>query len=186
MKFIHIADMHLDMPYVSLKGNKDLIKKKKMEQKYALKKVFDYIKQNKIEILFIAGDIFEQKFVSDDTIQYLLSCFNEVPNTRIYITPGNHDPLIKNSPYNIYEWPENVFIFGGEVGKDSIGNVDIYGLGFTDYYMESDQIEKIEVDKERVNILITHGTLNGSGKKYHDIKEKWLDKFDYVALRTYT
>ena len=77
MKFVHIADMHLDMPFIPLKGNKELIKKKKLEQKYTLKRVFDYVKENDVELLFISGDIYESAYVSEDTIQYLIACFKE-------------------------------------------------------------------------------------------------------------
>ena len=182
MKFVHIADLHLDRPFVSLKSNKDLAKKRRLEQKFAFKKVIDYIKQNKIDILFASGDLFEQKYVTEDTILYLISSFKEIKDTKVYITPGNHDPLVKTSPYNIYEWPKNVFIFGGEVGKDTINNIDIYGLGFDDFIFESKAIKDIVLDENKTNILITHGTLNGASKTYHDIKEEWLKKFNYVAL----
>ena len=64
MKFVHIADLHLDMPFVSLKGNKELIKKKKLEQRFAFKKVIDYIKENNVDVLFLSGDLFEQKYVT--------------------------------------------------------------------------------------------------------------------------
>lgn len=182
MKFVHIADLHLDMPYINLKGNKELSKKLKLNQKFCLKQVIDYIKEEKVDVLFVAGDLFEQKYVTSDTINYIISCFSKIPNTQIFITPGNHDPLIKSSPYSIYDFPDNVFIFGSEVGKYTIGNVDIYGLGFDNYEMQSEAIKEINVDESKINILITHGTLNGSSKKYHDIKQELLKDFDYVAL----
>ena len=186
MKFVHIADSHFDRPFVSLRGNKQLLKRRRLAQKYTFNKVIDYIKENKIELLFISGDLFEHKYVEEDTINFLISCFKEIPDTMIYITPGNHDPLVKSSPYNKYEFPNNVFIFGGEVGKYEYKNVNIYGIGFTDFEFSSDEIPNIEVDYSKINILITHGTLNGNSEKYFDIKESWLNKFDYVALRTYT
>ena len=37
--------------------------------------------------------------------------FKEIPNTRIYIVPGNHDPKIKDSYYNNFNWNSNVHIF---------------------------------------------------------------------------
>ncbi len=182
MKFVHIADMHLDMPYVSLKGNQNLINQKKLEQRTVFTQVINYCKENNIELLFISGDLFEQKFVTKNTINFLISSFNEIPNTQIFISPGNHDPYIKSSPYENSAFPANVYIFGEQYGKYEIGNVNIYGVGFPDYEFDSDQVEKIEVEKEKINILVTHGTLNGAGHKYHDIKEVWLQKFDYVAL----
>ncbi len=186
MKFVHIADMHLDMPFISIKGNKELLKHKKLEQRFVFQKVIDYCKENNIELLFISGDLFEQKFVQEDTINFLISCFNEIPNTKIFISPGNHDPLIKSSPYNNSAFPANVYIFGPQYGKYEIGNVNIYGVGFDNYEFESNQIQEINVEKDKINILVTHGTLNGATHKYHDIKEAWLTDFDYVALRTYT
>ena len=207
MKFVHLADVHLDMPFTSLKNNKELVKRRRLEQKFIFKKAIDLVKAEKAQALFIAGDLFEDKFIQDDTITYVISCLKEIEDVKVYITPGNHDPLIKSSPYNTFEWPENVFIFGNEVGMDSFDDVNIYGLGFEDFEMDSEAVkyidlseddelnntnndknlnhnksEVIEDNKEKINILVTHGTLDGASHKYHDIKTQWLQKFDYVAL----
>lgn len=182
MKFVHIADVHLDMPFTSLKNNKELVKRRRLEQKFIFRKMIDFIIEENVEVLFIAGDLFEDKFVEDDTIVYIISCLKEIENTKVYITPGNHDPLIKSSPYNMFDWPENVFIFGSEVGMDSFDDINIYGIGFDDFEMNSDVIKDIEVEEGKINILITHATLDGASHKYHDVKTSWLDKFDYVAL----
>lgn len=182
MKFVHLADLHLDRPFTSLKNNRDLIKRRRIEQKFIFKKAIDLVKDEKAEMLFISGDLFENKYVEKDTINYIISSLKEIKDTKVYIAPGNHDPLIKASPYNTYEWPENVFIFSSEVGMDSVGDINIYGLGFNDFEMESTAIKDIKVDKEKINILVTHGTLDGASGKYHDIKTEWLEKFDYVAL----
>jgi len=170
------------MPYVALNNNKDLSKKRKLEQKYILKKVITYIKESNVELLFISGDLFEQSTVQIDTINYIISLFREIPNVKIYITPGNHDPLIKNSPYNTFEFPDNVFIFSNELGIDKYKELTIYGLGFNNYEMNSLELSTVNLNKEEINVLITHGTLNGNSKKYHDIPEKWISNFDYVAL----
>ena len=182
MKFIHIADLHFDRPFVSLQGNKELSKKRKLEQKYNFRRVIEYIKEHGIELLFISGDLFEQKYVTDDTIQYINSCFREIPDTKIFISPGNHDPLIQSSPYNKFSWEDNVYIFGSEVGKYQIDNINIYGFAFDDYFMDRDVISEIKVDDSMFNVLVGHCTLNGSQKKYNDVKEEQLKIFDYSAI----
>ena len=183
MKFIHIADLHLDTPLVSLRNNRDLIKKRRTEQRQVFSDVINKIKAENIEYLFISGDIFEQKFVEKNTIVFLISSFELIPNTKIFISPGNHDPYIKSSPYQTFEWPENVTIFTGEVGMFSFEDVNVYGIGFTDYEFSSDEISKIQIeDEDKINVLVVHGTLDGASKKYLDIKSKDLEKFDYVAL----
>ena len=182
MRFVHIADLHLDMPQIRLRGNKELSKKRKMEQKLAFNKVIDYIKQNDVKLLFISGDLFEQKYVEDDTIKFLIKSFKDISDTQVFVSPGNHDPLIKNSAYNLFEFPNNVYIFGKELGKYQVGNICIYGNGFDNYEINSLDYKDIKLDNKCINVLVTHGTLNGNSKKYNDIKEKELLKFDYVAL----
>ena len=183
MKFVHMADLHFDTPLISLKNNRDLIKKRRTEHRQVFRDVIQYIKKENVEFLFISGDLFEQKFVEKGTIEFMISSFQLIPNTKIFIAPGNHDPLIKNSPYLLYEWPENVTIFNGELGMFSYDNINIYGIGFDDYEFETDEIEKLKIeDEDKINVLIIHGTLNGASKKYLDLKTKSLEKFDYVAL----
>ena len=183
MKFIHIADMHFDTPLLSLKNNRELIKKRRTEYKQVFRDVIQLCKKEEVELLFVSGDLFEHKFVQRGTIEFIISSFQLIPNTKIFIAPGNHDPYIKSSPYTTYEWPENVTIFTDKIGMFSVGNVNIYGIGFNNFEFMSDEISKIEMeDNNKINIFVAHGTLNGSSKKYLDIKSKDVEKFDYVAL----
>ena len=183
MKFIHIADVHFDMPFIAFAGKKDFAKKRRSEQKKAFHDVIQFAKKEKIDCLFISGDLFEQKYVEPATIDYIISNFQLIPEVSIFISPGNHDPFLKNSPYEVINWPDNVTIFKNDYGLISLEEVDIYGVGFEDYKMTESQISKIEIEnKDKINILVTHGTLNGAMHQYQDIKENDLKKFDYVAL----
>ncbi len=184
MKFVHIADLHLDTPLVSLKNNRELIKVRRNEHKQIFKDVIKYIKNEKIDVLFIAGDLFEHKFVEKSTIEFLIDSLALISNTKVFITPGNHDPLIKNSPYMTFEWPSNVKIFGEKIEKVSLTeNIDIYGMGFENFEVSKNEFEKFKVeDLKKTNFLITHATLNGASNKYNDLNSKYLDQFDYVAL----
>lgn len=182
MKFIHFADVHFDMVFSSLKNNKDLVKKRRINQKQVFKEAINLAKNQEVDVIFVAGDLFENKYVEDETIKYIISCFNEIPDIKVFITPGNHDPLIKNSPYNTYTWPDNVYIFGADVGMFEIDDVNIYGFGFEDYEMDNNVVDTIEIDDKKTNILISHGNLDGATHQYNDMKTKSLQKFDYVAL----
>ena len=48
MKFIHIADLHLDTPLVSLRNNRDLIKKRRTEQRQVFSDIINKIKAENI------------------------------------------------------------------------------------------------------------------------------------------
>ena len=87
MKFIHIADMHFDSPFVNLSDKDGLGDLRRLEQRKALKKVIEYIKENKIKYLFISGDLYEQKYIKKSTIEYINNLFKEIPETKIFISP---------------------------------------------------------------------------------------------------
>ena len=111
MKFVHIADMHFDSPFTNLADKEMLGNKMRLEQRKALKKIINYIKENNIPYFFISGDLYEHNYIRQSTIEYINNLFGEIPKTKIYIAPGNHDPFIKNSYYNNFNWNENVKIF---------------------------------------------------------------------------
>ena len=188
MKFVHIADMHFDSPFTTLSDKGNLGEKRRIEQRKIFKKVIDYIKENNIEYLFISGDLYEHKYIRRTTIEYINNLFKEIPETKIFISPGNHDPYLKKSYYNDFNWNENVKIFKSEIEKVELENVDIYGYGFDDFYCSETKIEDLKIDNpEKINILIIHGTLDGANledKQYNSMSKKMLEEkgFDYIAL----
>ena len=188
MKFVHIADMHFDTPFIVLTNKADLGDARRLDQRKAFKKIIEFIKQNQIENLFIAGDLYDHEHIKQSTIEFINNLFKQIPETQIFITPGNHDPYLSNSFYNKYEWNENVHIFTPEISVVETENMDIYGCGFGDFYYSNPDIEKIKIkNRDKINILITHGTLNGSAameRDYNPISKKVLEDigFDYVAL----
>ncbi len=187
MKFIHIADIHFDSPFVNLSDRENLGDIKRLEQRSVFKKVIEYIKENDIEFLFIAGDVYEHQYIRKSTIEYINKLFKEIPNTKIYISPGNHDPFIKNSYYNQFKWNDNVHIFSSKMEKIELKDVDIYGYGFDDFYCTDCGIENLEIEnKTKTNVLVIHSTVDGANleeKQYNSISKKLLEEkgFDYVA-----
>lgn len=187
MKFVHIADMHFDMSFKLLSNTADLGEIRRLDQRKAFKKMIEYIKLNNIPYLFIAGDLYEQEYIRESTIAFINDCFKEIPNTMIYITPGNHDPYLKNSYYNKYNWNENVKIFTAKVEKIVTKDFDLYGYGFEDFYCENSNIENIKLDNpNKINILMAHSDLDGTHdvRNYNAISSSKIKEigFDYIAL----
>lgn len=188
MKFVHIADIHFDSPFVNLSDKEGLGDLRRLEQRKALKKAIEYIKENNIKYLFISGDLYEQKYIKKSTIEYINNLFKEIPETKIFISPGNHDPYIKNSYYNKFNWNENVKIFNSKIEKIETEEANIYGYGFDDFYCKNSGIENIEIeDNTKLNILVIHGSLDGGtieNNEYNPLTRKMLKtkNFDYVAL----
>ena len=188
MKFVHIADMHFDSPFTNLSDKEGLGDKMRFEQRRSFKKIIEYIKENEIPYLFISGDLYEHNYIRKSTIEYINNLFKEISNTQIFISPGNHDPYIKNSYYNQYNWNENVKIFTDSLEKVETEDADIYGCGFNDFYCSECLIKDLEIEnKNKINILVIHGSINASEtleKNYNPMSSNLLKEkeFDYVAL----
>ena len=188
MRFIHMADMHFDSPFTVLSSREELGELRRLEQRKIFKKIIDKIKNEKIPYLFISGDLYEHQYIRKTTIEYINNLFKEIPETKIFISPGNHDPILKNSYYNNFNWVSNVYIFNSEIKKYSFQDCDIYGFGFDDFYCTDSKIEEIKIENNnKLNILITHGDLNASktlGMQYNPINENKIKElgFDYIAM----
>lgn len=188
MKFVHLADLHLDAKFDSLSSIDGLPQKRRLEQRKALKDVVEYIKENDIKLFLISGDLYEQNYIRKSSIEYVNKLFEEIPDTQIFIAPGNHDPYIKNSFYSTYIWSKNVHIFNENIEKIDFEDVHIYGFGFTDFYCKQSEIEEIQVEEpDDINILITHGSLDGGSddlREYNPLRQSKLKQldFDYIAL----
>lgn len=189
MKFVHIADMHFDSPFTGLNVIENLSHVRRLEQRKIFKKVIDYCKENEVDYLFIAGDLYEHEYVRKSTIEYIDGLFAEIPNTKVLITPGNHDPYVKGSYYETFWWSKNVYICKKNFEILEEPEVIFYMTAFTDFQMENSPIEQMMIkNTNKLNVLLTHCDLNGSkgenGFVYNPILESKLKalKCDYVAL----
>ena len=63
--------------------------------------------------------------------------------------------------YYNFEWNDNVKIFTSKIEKVTTPDADIYGMGFEDFYHSGIDLDNIKIeDKNKINIFITHGSLN--------------------------
>lgn len=188
MKFVHIADMHFDSPFINLSDRETLGDLRRLEQRKAFKKVIEYIKQNNIKYLFIVGDLYDHKYIKKTTIEYINNLFREIPETQVFIAPGNHDPIVKNSYYNQFNWNKNVKIFNSKIEKVETEEANIYGFGFSDFYCTDSGIENFNIEEsDKINLLEIHGTIDGANiedKQYNAMSKKMLLEkgFDYIAM----
>lgn len=184
MKFIQVSDVHFDIPFRKISDRADLGEERRLEQRKAFREVINLAKETKVEYLFICGDLYEHEYIRKSTIDFLNNLFKEIPSTKIYMVPGNHDPIINNSYYRLYEWADNVKIFSNDVEKIEDDEVVIYGYGFNNFEMNENQINNIQLtNQDKINILLTHGDLYNMST-YNPISLNKLKNvgFDYVGI----
>ncbi|HBR32754.1 MAG TPA: hypothetical protein DD733_11805, partial [Clostridiales bacterium] len=185
VRIFHCADIHLDSPF-SLVSPKEA-ERRRTELRAAFTSALMFAKQQKIELFFISGDLFDCDYVTRDTKEMLVTEFAKLPECRFFISPGNHDPYNDVSPYKNIKFPENVHIFGEKrecFELEDLGT-DVYGVGFDSSVYSKSPVAGYKIKHpERINILVCHGdttnplSVNGPVTK----NEIAASGFDYIAL----
>lgn len=189
IKFIHFSDLHLDNPFTSMGPDIGKINCRRQDLLDVFDGIINIAKEENADILLISGDLYEHFYVKKSTITYINKKFEEISATKVFIVPGNHDPYINNSYYKNFQWSSNVYILSEDRPKVELEsmNLCVYGLGFEGFYKESslkDELRDVNID--RVNILLVHGTvdMNFTRKAYNLLSSEELSKLnmDYIAL----
>lgn len=164
-------------------------RQRKAEILQSFLRIVEYCRDEEVDILLIAGDLFDSENVEEAVVQQIKDAFSTIQATDVYIAPGNHDPYTITSPYRQSGWSGNVTIFGStpRVIENREKGYRIWGCGFESCYVTDRLLMGVRLPKdELINIGILHGQLVGkSGKsEYNAITDEDIEKsgMDYLAL----
>ncbi|MBS6600630.1 MAG: metallophosphoesterase family protein [Clostridium sp.] len=186
VKIVHTADLHFDTPFNEVDDKQRAINKEELKEVF--KNIINFCKEKQVDILLLAGDIFDNLTLNRETIYFLENVFNNIKETRVFISPGNHDPYNNNSFYKLIKWPENVYIFKDKLEKVYIKELEtnVWGAAFNEKYVRESLIRGFSQNNKEINIMAIHGEISSSseGNEYNpitlkDIKESGMD---YIAL----
>ncbi|AOR22652.1 metallophosphoesterase family protein [Clostridium taeniosporum] len=186
IKILHTSDLHFDTPFSGMKNNESI--KCREELKEVFERIIKISLENHIDILLIAGDMFDNLLVNKSTLYFLKKCFESINKVRVFISPGNHDPYNEKSFYSMIEWPENVYIFKGNIEKIVLEDLQtiVWGAAFTKTYINESLIKGANGIEGYNNIMVIHGELCSSKEKneYNPITEDDIARsdMDYIAL----
>lgn len=180
MKLMHLADLHL---------GKNLLEQSMIEdQKYILDRIVDVVVDKKIDIVMIAGDVYDKGIPSIEAVNLFSSFLTRLYklSVKVLVISGNHDSKDRLSFGNELFVDNDVYIegfFNGslrkEVFEDDYGRLNIYMLPFVKpadvrvYYPEiiinsyNDAvkfiIENTKIDKRERNIIMIHQFVTAMG-----------------------
>jgi len=186
IKILHSADIHFDTPFSGMTPKEAL--KSKEELKQVFEKIIKMTLENEIDILLIAGDIFDNLSVNKTTLYFIKNCFENISKVKVFISPGNHDPFNEKSFYNIVDWPDNVHIFKGNMESVTLEDLNtvVWGAGFNTSHVNKSLLKEVERVDRYNNIMVLHGeiTTTKDGNDYNPITEEDIAKsnMDYIAL----
>lgn len=185
VRVLHTADLHLDWPFASMGSDGKKGRFRREELKDAFVGVIDLAAAQRVDLLLIAGDLFEHAHVTRSTIQFLDQQFRRIPEVRIFVSPGNHDPYLPDSYYRSHPWPEHVTIFTpqGDRCDLEIGGqpVTVAGWGFGGWEEHQSHLSGLAAaGPGRIHLVCLHG----GEVPYHPFGPAELGalRADYVAL----
>ncbi|PKM51529.1 MAG: DNA repair exonuclease [Firmicutes bacterium HGW-Firmicutes-7] len=187
VKFVHTADIHIGRSFGAASFGFTLGLKRRAEVKETFFNILEVCKEEGVQFLLIAGDLFENEYVEISELKDLQKKFEELKEIQIIICAGNHDALINStSGYNMITWSDNVHIFDEHLTKYSIENlnIDIYSFSWNKKEIRSMGFEELIIeDHAKTNILMLHGDIYTQGAYLPlDIYELQEKGFDYIAL----
>ncbi len=204
LRFLHCADAHLDTPFTV--DDLEQADVRRAELRSAFSSMMLYVRQNRVNLLLIAGDLFSHAFLTQETTALLRREFASVPDCQIVIAPGNHDFYAEDTIYNTVSFPPNVHIFKNDVPEcfhfsftDDTGktvSAEVWGFANTAPVMNGCEVlQGFRPGEKRPGthrIFIGHAALAGSRINGTDTASPILKKeqlaaagFDYCALGQY-
>lgn len=175
MKFLHIADLHIG----KCLNQKSLLE----DQKIILDQIVKYMEDYNVEVLMLAGDIYDKQIPSKEAVNLFNDFLCDLIlkyHYKVYIISGNHDSvdrlnfassILKNEGLYIETYanaPISKYEFYDEYGK-----VNLYMLPYSsplytrvkfdstcNNYSEMIKyyVENSNIDFSKRNILLTHHT----------------------------
>ena len=183
IKILHSADWHLGAPLQL----RDPEQAARLRQKQAeLPRIITGICQKEgCQLLLLSGDLFDGA-CGKDTVLSVVHALDEL-QIPVFISPGNHDSITGQSPWETELWPDNVHIFRQpEISSVAVPELDcrIYGAGYRQMdcpgLLEGFRAEQ----EERYAIGILHGDPTQISSPYCPITAPQVAKSElcYLAL----
>jgi DNA repair protein SbcD/Mre11 len=130
MKILHVADPHLDRVFGAADDRRDAVRRR-AGLRDALSRALTAGREERVDAVVLAGDVYEHASVTADTVGFLARELSraEVP---VLVTPGNHDPFVAGSAWQLADWPANVHVFAADRIEpfELAGGVVVWGAAF--------------------------------------------------------
>ncbi|MFQ5741807.1 MAG: exonuclease SbcCD subunit D, partial [Acidobacteriota bacterium] len=160
MKLLVFADLHLDTTFRWLGNNLQGARKLRNSLRTTLQGILDLAREEQVDAILCAGDLYEQDHFSPDTRRFVEKAFREVEPIPLYLAPGNHDWLGPSSLYATASWSPNVKIFEEEKFQpvELAEGLNLWGYAHCGPAQFANPLQNFKVDRGGVNLALFHGS----------------------------
>ncbi|EAD8960021.1 exonuclease SbcCD subunit D [Listeria monocytogenes] len=194
IQFLHMADLHLDSPFIGLSTLPQPLFSAIQESTFqSLERITTVAIKEAVDFVLIAGDIYDSE---DQSVRAQARFAKEMKrleaaNIPVFMIHGNHDFLEKHKEK--LALPSNVHVFSEQVEvmshKTATGvSVNIYGFSYNERHIRSSRVGEYKIQGDAdFHIALLHGSEVSSSEE-HDVyapfrvQEISRKGFDYWAL----
>lgn len=184
VKILHCADIHIGAAESFL----STAERRKFERIITFERIIDKAKENSVQVIAIAGDLFDFNGVENGLADPVFEKIASVPEIKVIFAAGNHDPLTADSPFKTRLLPDNLYVLGTHddcIAFDEL-KLRVYGKSFENVYMSGEErFSATPPDDDYINLMVIHGELKSDlNSQYNPITPKFVKscKMDYIAL----
>ena len=200
MKILHLGDLHLGKRVNEISMIED--------QKFILDQIVTLVKEEKIDVILLCGDIYDKAIPTIEAIHLLDEFLEELSDLKVKVLmiSGNHDSAERLSfGAKLFE-SSDIYIsqvYDGEmkriVLKDQYGSISVYLLPFLKpaavrHALQRDDIntyeegvmvalQECEIDRTQRNVLVAHQFVTGADRS--DSEETWVGGLDNVSAEVF-
>ena len=176
MRLLHTGDLHLDSAFCAY-GQRGAEQQREAGRD-TLRRIFECAESEKCDMILIAGDLFDGKYVTPETETLFLSLCAASP-FPIVIATGNHDPYTEGSFWKSVTLPEQVYLFNSSELQCFVFEelkVKVYGYAFSSAVMTESPLlgaqrndENEDEDQSEdgyLHLLCAHADLSSPVSRY--------------------
>lgn len=169
MKLIHCADLHLDSK-MTANLSTEQAKERRAEILNTFMRMVDYANDHDVELILIAGDLFDTRNVSATARNAVRDAIVMHPGITFLYLKGNHDN--DNFLSKLDEIPANLKLFDENWKSYRYGRIVISGLELN-AVNQATAYNSLVLDHDDYNIVMLHG---------QDSTYQTKDKTEVIAL----
>ena len=180
IKILHSGDWHLDSPLQGRTPEQAVILRRELGKIPG--KLAELCRQEQCDLVLLSGDLFDGAY-TQESYRQVYDALQRM-GVPVFLSPGNHDYICPESPYEKEIWPENVHIFK----KQQIEWVDlpdlslrVYGAGFQSMDCPG-LLENFKAEGNSVGVF--HGDPTQVNSPYNPITKRQVQQSQlrYLAL----
>ena len=161
VRILHIADVHLDRPFVGVAAERRRQLRRRLLDTFA--RALEVAVERRCDLVTVGGDLWEEENVTRSTRREVAALLARA-GLPVAIVAGNHDPIVPGGNWQRTELPANVHLFGAgelECWRPLAGSAapTIWGISWGGGQLSADFLARpLEQRGAGTALLLLHGT----------------------------